>query len=241
MSSYPVDLSSEHSDSDSQNYARDTPVNQRLVDESQTTTSADVSIREGIEAVSETIQATTAGSTPKKKKKNKKKSRSSARSEGHLSSKCGAPGMDEGQKTHSLQEGEGGEEGSCFAWPFRFHGTRSAFFPYCRGAGFFSSPDPPTRPSSPSLAEKRPAEKRPSEGMASQSKDKQPRTSPEPVDLPKSDIPPPHFPDHDPLPSDGPGEDYKGSWFTDLDLDASSSDDEEEEDAPLAGDAPSSA
>ncbi|GAA0158594.1 hypothetical protein LIER_38691 [Lithospermum erythrorhizon] len=65
----------------------------------------------------------------------------------------------------------------------------------------FSSPqsDLPTRSSSPSLVEKRPAEKRPSEGTASQGRDKRPRTSPEPEDLPKSGIPPPSFPDHDPL------------------------------------------
>ncbi|GAA0170862.1 hypothetical protein LIER_25035 [Lithospermum erythrorhizon] len=36
-------------------------------------------------------------------------------------------------------------------------------------------------------------------------------------------------------------EDYKGSWFTDLDLDASSSDEEDEGDAAPSGDAPSSA
>ncbi|GAA0170419.1 hypothetical protein LIER_40957 [Lithospermum erythrorhizon] len=36
-------------------------------------------------------------------------------------------------------------------------------------------------------------------------------------------------------------EDYKGSWFADLDLDTSSSDDEDEQDAPPASDAPSPA
>ncbi|GAA0142313.1 hypothetical protein LIER_03243 [Lithospermum erythrorhizon] len=35
-------------------------------------------------------------------------------------------------------------------------------------------------------------------------------------------------------------EDYKGSWFADLDLNASSSDDEDEEGSPLPGDASSS-
>ncbi|GAA0138794.1 hypothetical protein LIER_00473 [Lithospermum erythrorhizon] len=67
MSSHPVDLSS--GNFDSQNFARDTSANQRLVDESQTATSAGASIREGIEAASESPQATPAGSTPKKKKR----------------------------------------------------------------------------------------------------------------------------------------------------------------------------
>ncbi|GAA0158282.1 hypothetical protein LIER_15357 [Lithospermum erythrorhizon] len=64
-------------------------------------------------------------------------------------------------------------------------------------------PDLPTKSSSPSLAEKRPAEKRPSKGVASQGKDKRARTSPEHVDLPKNGIPPPPFPDHGPLMAPG--------------------------------------
>ncbi|GAA0149352.1 hypothetical protein LIER_08550 [Lithospermum erythrorhizon] len=67
MSSNLVELSSEHSES--QNYARDTPANQRLVNESHTTTSEGPSSCEGIEAASVTPQVAPAGSTPKKKKK----------------------------------------------------------------------------------------------------------------------------------------------------------------------------
>ncbi|GAA0168380.1 hypothetical protein LIER_40555 [Lithospermum erythrorhizon] len=67
MSSHHVDLTSDHSDS--QNYARDTPVDQGLVDESQTATSAEISLQEGIEAACEMIHTATTGLAQKKKKK----------------------------------------------------------------------------------------------------------------------------------------------------------------------------
>ncbi|GAA0166174.1 hypothetical protein LIER_21393 [Lithospermum erythrorhizon] len=67
MSSSHVNLSSDHSDS--QSYARDTPVNQELVDESQTATPAEIVFQEGITSAREVIQATKEGLSKKKKKK----------------------------------------------------------------------------------------------------------------------------------------------------------------------------
>ncbi|GAA0184293.1 hypothetical protein LIER_31581 [Lithospermum erythrorhizon] len=91
MSSNQVDLSSDHRDS--QNYVRDTPANQELVDESQTSTFSKITLQEvrlalhrmfirfsssaivtlfcsqGISAAYEAIQATKAGLTKTKKKR----------------------------------------------------------------------------------------------------------------------------------------------------------------------------
>ncbi|GAA0160490.1 hypothetical protein LIER_39051 [Lithospermum erythrorhizon] len=67
MSSNPVDLSSEHSGS--QNYVRDMPANQRLVDDSQTATSVGPRLREGTEAALINPSVARASSSPKKKKK----------------------------------------------------------------------------------------------------------------------------------------------------------------------------
>ncbi|GAA0151702.1 hypothetical protein LIER_10363 [Lithospermum erythrorhizon] len=67
MSSNPVELSSEHSDS--QNYVRDTPANQRLVDDSQTATSAGPRLGEVTEAALINPSVAQASSSLKKKKK----------------------------------------------------------------------------------------------------------------------------------------------------------------------------
>ncbi|GAA0174282.1 hypothetical protein LIER_27707 [Lithospermum erythrorhizon] len=227
MSSHPIDLTSEHTDS--QNYARDTPANQGLVDESQIETSTEVSLHEEIEAASETIQTAAVGLVQKKKKK-----RSLVRGVKFASPSEATPsGLASGSKGKEKEaeillavkdaflpnavplEGLRGKRPIAFkkvnvvkkavALPGLSAGVTPSqpSSPLSAEPVSYLQPNLLTRSSSPSLvekrpAEKRPAEKRPSEGVALQGKDKRVRTSPEHVDLPKSGIPPP-FPDHDPL------------------------------------------
>ncbi|GAA0187223.1 hypothetical protein LIER_34511 [Lithospermum erythrorhizon] len=67
MSSNPVEISSEHSGL--QNYVRDTPASQRLVDDSQTATSAGPRLREGTEAALINPSVAQTSSSRKKKKR----------------------------------------------------------------------------------------------------------------------------------------------------------------------------
>ncbi|GAA0141369.1 hypothetical protein LIER_02524 [Lithospermum erythrorhizon] len=174
MSSYPVDLSSEHSDS--QNYARNTLANQRLVDKSQTVTSAEVSILEGIEAASEQ-------SRPLLQARPRRRRRAGvllATKDTFLPNAVPLERMKEKRliafkKVKVVKKGVA-SPGPSAGVTYVQHSSPIAAEPVSS-----LQPDLPTRPSSSSPAEKRPAEKRPSEGMISQGKDKRPRTSPEPV------------------------------------------------------------
>ncbi|GAA0168848.1 hypothetical protein LIER_23472 [Lithospermum erythrorhizon] len=173
MSSHPVDLSFEHSDS--QNYARDTPANQRLV------MSRKQRLLRGPLYASWNFARTKDTFLPN------------------------AVPLDRmrGKRPIAFNKVKVVKKGILLSGSPAGVAAAQHSSPIAAEPVSLIQRDFPTR--SPSLlpVERRPAKKRPSEGTSSQGREKRPQTSPEPEDLRKSDIPPHSFPEYDPLMAPG--------------------------------------